>query len=52
MGEKAVELIIEGVSGHCVGIKDNKIFSLAIEDALSIPQINNKKMHELFDKLV
>lgn len=52
MGEKAVELLIEGVGGHCVGIKDNKIFSMPIDEALNIPRSSRRKLHDLFNKLV
>ena len=31
MGQKAVELLMDGVGGHCVGIIDNKIISMPIE---------------------
>lgn len=51
-GEKAVELLISGVGGHCVGIKDGKVVSLPIEEAMSAPREINKDLYKLFDKLV
>ena len=52
MGEKAVDLLIEGVGGHCVGIKDNKISSMPIAEALALPRENRKKFYRLFERLV
>ena len=52
MGEKAVDLLIEGVGGHCVGIKDNKISSMPITEALALPRENRKKFYRLFERLV
>ena len=52
LGEKAVELLISGIGGHCVGIKENKIVSMPIEDAMKLPRESNKALYKLFDKLV
>ena len=52
MGEKAVSLLIEGVVGHCVGIVDNKIISMPIEDALTSNKNGRKPLYRLFDNLV
>ena len=52
LGEKAVELLIAGIGGHCVGIKDGKICSLPIEEAMAKPRTFAKDMYKLFDKLV
>ncbi|WP_294562952.1 6-phosphofructokinase [uncultured Traorella sp.] len=52
MGEKAVELLIQGIGGQCVGIKDNQIISVPIEEALDIPRSSRKKLQQLFDRLV
>ena len=38
MGQKAVELLMDGVGGHCVGIIDNKIISMHIEEVLEAPR--------------
>ena len=52
MGEKAVDLLMEGIGGHCVGIIDNEITSVPIEDALSRPRKSRKALYRLFDRLV
>ena len=38
MGEKAVDLLMQGVGGQCVSIKDNQIVSVPIEEALNMPR--------------
>lgn len=52
MGEKAVDLLMEGIGGHCVGMIDNKITSIPIEEALSSPRHSRKDLYRLFDRLV
>ena len=52
MGEKAVDLLMEGIGGHCVGIIDNEITSMPIQEALSRPGRSRKKLYRLFDRLV
>lgn len=52
MGEKAVDLLMEGIGGHCVGIIDNKISSLPINEALNGPRKSRKQLYRLFDRLV
>lgn len=52
MGEKAVDLLIRGIGGQCVGIKDNHIIAVPIKDALDIPRSSRKKLQDLFDRLV
>ena len=52
MGEKAVELLIQGIGGQCVGIKDNAIISVPIEEALDLPRTSRRKMYGLFERLV
>lgn len=52
MGEKAVDLLMEGIGGHCVGIIDNAITSMPIHDALERPHQNRKPLYRLFDRLV
>ena len=52
MGEKAVELLVNGVGGHCVIVKDGKIDSMPIDEALGLPRKNNKELYRLFEKLV
>ena len=52
MGQKAVELLMYGVGGHCVGIIDNKIISMPIEEVLEAPRKSRKEFYRLFDNLV
>ena len=52
MGEKAVDLLVAGISGHCVGIIDNKIVSMPIDEALALPHVEHKDLYRLFDRLV
>ena len=52
MGEKAVDLLMDGVGGHCVGMIDNKVTSMPIEEALSSPRHSRKDLYRLFDGLV
>lgn len=52
MGEKAIELLVEGKGGHCVGINDNQIRSVMIEEALNSPTKSRKELYHLFEYLV
>ena len=52
MGAKAVELLVEGVGGHCVGIRNNEIISMPIEECLNLPRTSRKEFYKLFDRLV
>lgn len=52
MGEKAVDLLVKGVGGHCVGILQNEITSMKIEDAMKLPKSSRKGFYRLFDRLV
>ncbi len=52
MGEKAVDLLMEGIGGHCVGIIDNEITSMPIQEALERPRKSRKHLYRLFDRLV
>lgn len=52
MGDYAVELLMNGIGGHCVGIIDNKITSLPIEEALGKPKASRKQFYRLFERLI
>ena len=52
MREKAVDLLMEGIGGHCVGIIDNEITSMPINEALERPRQSRKQLYRLFDRLV
>ena len=52
MGAKAIELLVSGVSGHCVGIKNNEIISYPLEECVNMTRSSRKRFYRLFDKLV
>lgn len=52
MGDYAVELLVKGIGGHCVGMVDNEITSYPIEEALSLPRPSRKKLFELHQRLI
>jgi 6-phosphofructokinase 1 len=52
MGEKAVDLLIEGVGGRCIGIVDNEITSMPIDEALNSTRKSRKSFYSLFDRLI
>lgn len=52
MGEKAVDLLVSGIGGHCVGIQNNKIISMPIEECIALPRTPKKDFYKLFDRLV
>ncbi|MBQ7992058.1 MAG: 6-phosphofructokinase [Solobacterium sp.] len=52
MGEKAVDLLMEGIGGQCVGIIDNHLTSMPIQEALERPKASRKHLYRLFDRLV
>lgn len=47
LGNKAVELLIEGKSSRVVGIKDNKIIDLDIDEALSAKKVFDEESYEM-----
>lgn len=52
MGAKAVELLLEGIGGHCVAIKNNEIISMPISECIALPRSSRKGFYRLFDRLV
>lgn len=52
MGEKAVDLLMQGIGGQCVGIQKGSIVGVPIEEALNIPRVSRKELQNLFDRLV
>lgn len=52
MGEKAVDLLMQGIGGQCVSIKDNQIISVSIDEALNIPRSSRRQLQNLFERLV
>ena len=47
LGNKAVELLIEGKSGRVVGIKDNKVIDMDIDEALSMKKTFDDDLYEM-----
>lgn len=52
MGEKAVDLLMQGIGGQCVGIQRGEIVGVPIEEALNMPRASRKELQNLFDRLV
>lgn len=52
MGEFAVDLLMAGKGGQCVGIINNEIVGLPIEEALQRPKPSRKHLYRLFDRLI
>lgn len=52
MGEKAVDLLIQGIGGHSIGIIENEIVSMSIEDGLNTPATSRRPLQNLFDRLI
>ena len=52
MGSYAVDLLMNDVSGPCVGIIDNKITSMPIEEALTRSSTSKDEFYRLFERLI
>lgn len=52
MGEAAIDLLLEKKTGLCVCLKDSKIVSKKIEDALNEENENHEELYQLFYDLV
>ncbi len=46
-GAKAVELLESGVGGRVVGIKNNEIIDMAVDEALAMPHVFNDNLYNL-----
>ena len=51
MGEKAVDLLMQGIGGQCVAIRENRIVSFPIEEALIMPPQSTKPLTNLLERL-
>lgn len=51
MGEYAVECLVEGKSGRCVGLVDNKLVDYDIYEALALPRDKHVSMLRIVDIL-
>lgn len=47
LGARAVELLIEGKTARVVGIKDNKIIDMDIDEAIAIPRKFDMELYEM-----
>ncbi|MFV0382043.1 MAG: 6-phosphofructokinase [Breznakia sp.] len=52
MGEKAVDLLMQGIGGQCIGSQQGNIVGVPIEEALHMPAKSRKDLQNLFDRLV
>jgi len=52
MGEKAVDLLMQGIGGQCIAIRNNKIVAIPITEALGMPHESRKPLMNLFERLV
>ncbi len=52
MGDYAVELLVKGIGGHCVGMVHNEITSFPIEEALAMPKASRKALFALHQRLI
>ena len=43
---------MEGIGGQCVGIIDDEISAMPIQEALERPRRSRKRLYRLFDRLV
>ena len=51
-GDKAVDLLVNEISGQCVCLKEEKVISLDIEVALNLPKASRKDLFALHKRLV
>lgn len=52
LADRAVQLLNDGIGGQCVGLIDNKVVNIPIEEALVMPRSSRKDLYSLFDRLV
>ncbi|MZQ74655.1 MAG: 6-phosphofructokinase [Peptoclostridium sp.] len=51
MGASAVELLVQGKTARVIGIKNNRIFDMDVDEALSIEKTFDSETYELIDIL-
>lgn len=51
MGSRAVELVDSGSNSRAIGVRDNKIFDLKVEEALTVPKRLDGEMYGLLQRL-
>ena len=52
MGAKAVELLMNNQGGLCVGIHNNEIVTMSIEECINTPRPSRKEFYRLLEKIV
>ncbi len=52
LADRAVQLLNDGIGGQCVGILDNIVTAIPIDDALDLPKSSRKELYSLFKRLV
>lgn len=52
LADRAVQLLNENIGGQCVGLIDNKVVNIPIEEALDMPRSSRKDLYSLFERLV
>lgn len=50
--KKAVDLLMQGIGGQCIAIRNNKIVAIPITEALGMPHESRKPLMNLFERLV
>ena len=50
-GAHAVNLIKQGIGGRCVGIKQNKVFDMDIDEACSMKKEFDKELYDIAEIL-
>lgn len=51
-GDKAVELLVQGMGGVCIGVVNEKVTATDIEEALQMPRKSRRELFELQNRLV
>jgi len=52
LGEMAIDLLLQGIGGHCVGVKNNELVHMPIDEAINAPKVQRKDLYRLFERLV
>ncbi len=50
-GTRAIELLVEGVGGRCVGIKNNSVFDMDITEACNMKKMLNMRLYDIAEIL-
>ncbi|MBE5778937.1 MAG: ATP-dependent 6-phosphofructokinase [Clostridiales bacterium] len=50
-GRHAVELLEKGQTNQCIGVRDGKVFNMAIEEALEMPRTFDEELYHIINRL-